>query len=77
MKQQVDPKIFIAIVAVAAIVFAFFAWRTFAGPSATPVSSTNTKPMGPRDGGGGPTEADLEKMREYNRTHPGAVSAYK
>jgi hypothetical protein len=76
MQQQISPKIVAAVVAIVVLIVAVFAYRVYTGPSARPAGPGRGKAVAP-NAGGGPTEADLQRMRQYNATHPGASSSYR
>jgi len=69
MKQNIDPKVFVIIIAVALVVFGVIAFRAFTGPSASPASDAHKGPMAP---GPGPTAADKQRIRDYYAAHPEA-----
>lgn len=71
MKKEVSPATLAIVLGLALLLFGVFAYRTWTGPTATRLPNAPTKPVAP-NAGGGPTAKDLEYMREYNRTHPGA-----
>jgi len=77
VKQNVSPAVLISVLAVVFIIVGVIIVRIMAAPSSVPVTSAATKEMRNPHSGGGPTEEDLKKMREYNAAHPGARSNYR
>lgn len=74
MKQNISTKTIIAVIALAVVVVVVLAVRTFTAPSATPAAGTEGKAV-PPNAGGGPTEEDLRRMREYNAQNPDAPAS--
>src|SRR5689334_2789379 len=85
MKQQLDPKVLVAVIAIGIIVIALIGWRVWSSPSVTPAPEVanaanatggatggGTHGSGLRGGGGPPPDA-LQKREEYNRAHPEAA----
>ena len=78
MKQNISPQVAVGIVAVALLLAAVLAYRVYTGPTSVPANTgaEGKSKVNPRSGGL-PTEKDLERMREYQRTHPGAPSSLR
>jgi len=75
VKQSVSPKVLFSIIAVVVVIVAVLAIRVFTAPSAAPAPGTEGGKPIPQQGQGGPTEADLKYMREYNAKNPGAATS--
>lgn len=75
MNQRVDPKVFASVIAIVLCVAVLYAYQVYTAPSVRPAYAAKKGPVNPHDGG--PTEADLQKMRAYNASHPGASSSIK
>lgn len=80
VKQSINPKLAIAIVVGALIIFAIGAMQIWRAPSAVPV---NQKPLPRaqmdqmmRESHQGPTQEQLKKIQEWKQTHPGAYTKY-
>lgn len=66
----------ISLIALAVILVGVVVFRAMTAPSSVPVTGAAAgKAIAPNQGGGGPTEEDLKKMREYNAANPGAASS--
>ncbi len=75
MQQNISPKVIISVIAVVVLIAAVAIGRVMRAPSSVPAPGVgNAKPVNPY-AGGGPTEADLKRMREYNAANPGAASS--
>lgn len=77
MKQNVNPAMVISLIGAVVVLVAVVVFRAITAPSSTPVpagAAPGKGAPGPR-AGGGPTEADLQRMREYNSSHPGAAAS--
>lgn len=75
MKQSVSPAVVISLIALAVILVGVVVFRAMTAPSSVPAPGTAAgKAVAPNQGGG-PTEADLKRMRDYNAAHPGATSS--
>ena len=75
MKQSVSPAVIISLIALAVILVGVVVFRAMTAPSSVPITgATGGKAVAPNQGGG-PTEADLKRMREYNAANPGATSS--
>jgi hypothetical protein len=60
--------------AVLIVALGLAATRLFTSITSAPPVAKGKEITSPR-AGGGPTEADLQKMRDYNAAHPGASSS--
>jgi hypothetical protein len=71
VKQDVSPKVFFVVIAVALVVLIGFIWRTWAGPSASVAPST-----GKRQGAARPklNDAQRKEIEDWKKTHPGAFT---
>jgi len=77
VKQSVSPAVVISVIALAVIIVGVVVFRAMTAPSAVPVTGAAAgKAVAPNQGGG-PTEADLKRMREYNAANPGAASSQR
>lgn len=88
MKQQIDPKILVVVIAIGIIAIALIGWKVFSSPSVTPAPEVanaanatgsgtggGTRGSGLRAGGGPPPDA-LKARDEYNRAHPEAAGGH-
>ena len=75
MKQNISPKVLIPVVAVALLILVVAIVRVMNAPSSVPAPGVDTSKPVPPNAGAGPTEADLQRMREYNAANPGAASS--
>jgi hypothetical protein len=77
VKQNVSPAVLISVIAAVVVLVGIVLFRAMTAPSSVPVPASQTKDaMNPRTGGG-PTEEDLKRMREYNAANPGAASSHR
>ena len=75
MKQNINPAVLISVAVFGVLLLAFLVFRAATAPSSTPAPGTAAgKAVAPNQGGG-PTEEDLKRMREYNAAHPGAAAS--
>jgi len=77
VKQNVSPAMAAGVIALALVIAAVLAYRVYTGPTSVAVNTQTGKSKANPRGGGLPTEKDLEYMREYQRTHPGAPSSMR
>jgi hypothetical protein len=75
VKQSVSPTVVISLIALAVILVGVIVFRTMTAPSSVPAAGVAAGKPVPPNQGGGPTEADLKRMREYNEANPGAASS--
>jgi len=73
VKQNVSPAVVVSVVAVVVIILGVLVFRTMRGPSSVVAPNTSGKAVNPR-AGGGPTEEDMKRAREYNAANPEAAA---
>lgn len=76
-KQTISPKVLVAVIIAGVVVLGLLGRWVYTAPSSTPAPAAERKAQSINPHAGGPTQADLQRMREYNATHPGASSSYK
>jgi len=77
VKQNVSPAVIVSVLAVLVLVLGVLVFRPMNAPSSVAAPASERGRAKNPYAGGGPTEADLKKMREYNAAHPGARSNYR
>jgi hypothetical protein len=75
VKQNVSPTVLISVIAVVVVLVGVVLFRAITGPSSVPVPAEQAREAMNPTTGGGPTEEDLKRMREYNAANPGAASS--
>ncbi len=77
MKQNISGGTAVIIVVIVLAIAGLVMWRVYSAPSAPSMSDAKVKEAMKHPVGGGPTGKQLEYLREYQRTHPGAPSSVK